>query len=83
MMIIVHELTAVLTPKQLAMKKLCMRDSAVFHRKTKKRRNTGETLTTFLPIIPLSNFMLNFLNSMNKSGVSVWMVLAIQSIRSS
>ena len=57
-------------------------DSAVFHGKT-KRRNPGETLTTFLPIIQLPNFMFNFLNSMNKSSVSVWMVLAIQSIRSS
>ena len=83
MMIIVHELTAVLTDTKASSDEEATDDSAVFHRKTKKKRNTGETLTTFLPIIPLSNFMLNFLNSMNKSSVSVWMVLAIQSIRSS
>ena len=58
-------------------------DSAVFYGKTKKRSNPGETLTTFLPITRLSNFMFNFLSSMNKSSVFVWMVLAIQSIRSS
>ena len=60
-----------------------MEDSAVFHGKMKKRRNPGETLTTFLPIIQLSNFMFNCLNSMNKFSVFVWTVLAIQSIRSS
>ena len=58
-------------------------DSAVFHGKTKKRRNLGETLTTFLPVIQLSNFMFGFLNFMNRSSGSVWMVLAFQSTRSS
>ena len=71
------------TDTEISGDKEATEDSSVFYGKTKKRRNPGETSTTFLPIIQLSNFMFNFLNSMNKSSVSVRMVLAIQSIRSS